>query len=91
MRHGGVLPPLIAGCPFWGGAVYNERRRLLKNSITHVARDMHKKGHQALHYPGDEGVLEFSAKNKDGKEDQEACAIDCRILPLIRCVQFDDE
>ncbi|HUT30134.1 MAG TPA: hypothetical protein VMX13_10110 [Sedimentisphaerales bacterium] len=36
----------------------------VENSITYVAMDTHKKEHKvALHYPGDERVLEFTVKN----------------------------
>jgi transposase len=36
----------------------------MKNSITYVAMDTHKKEHKvALHYPGDEQVVQFAIKN----------------------------
>ena len=36
----------------------------MKNSITYVAMDTHKKEHKvALHYPGDEEIVQFVVKN----------------------------
>jgi len=36
----------------------------VKNSITYVAMDTHKKEHKvALHYPGDEEIVQFTVKN----------------------------
>jgi transposase len=36
----------------------------MKNSITYVAMDTHKKQHKvAVHYPGDEQIVQFSVKN----------------------------
>jgi len=36
----------------------------MKNSITYVAMDTHKKDHKvALHYPGDEQIVQFAVKN----------------------------
>jgi len=36
----------------------------MENIITYVAMDTHKKEHKvALHYPGDEQILEFAVKN----------------------------
>ncbi len=36
----------------------------MKNTITHVAMDTHKKEHKvALHYPGEEQVVQFTIKN----------------------------
>ncbi len=36
----------------------------MKNSITYVAMDTHKKDHKiALHYPGNEEIVEFAVKN----------------------------
>ena len=43
----------------------------MKNSITYVAMDTHKKQHKvAVHYPGDEQIVQFSVKNnaRDIKE-----------------------
>ena len=36
----------------------------MKNTITHVAMDTHKKEHKvALHYPGEEQIVRFAIKN----------------------------
>jgi len=36
----------------------------MENSITYVAMDTHKKDHKvALHYPGDEQIVQFAVKN----------------------------
>ena len=36
----------------------------MNNSITYVAMDTHKKEHKvALHYPGDEEIVQFTVKN----------------------------
>jgi len=39
----------------------------MKNSITYVAMDTHKRDHKvALHYPGDEQIVQFVVKNTTG-------------------------
>jgi len=65
MRQGGVFPPQIAGYYLAVTEPHTTKGLVvMKNSITYVAMDTHKKQHEvAVHYPGDEQIVQFSVKN----------------------------
>ena len=50
--------------PCGNRAAYNRKEPAVKDSITYVAMDTHKKEHKvALIHPGDDEIVQFSIKN----------------------------
>ena len=65
MRQGEAFSPIIAGYYLAVTEPHTTKGlAVMENSITYVAMDTHKKQHKvAVHYPGDEQIVQFSVKN----------------------------